>query len=307
MKTTTFFSYKGGAGRSTTCFNTIPFLAQEVGACKERPILLIDMDIESAGMTYLLNLDQEFHSTEARDRFDVKKLLKNELQFSSARCDIFNHPLYKEFVPVGKRLGLEDDYSVMFLGVDDASPQLNRSDISGSAQPVFTKLVDFADKNYFGAIVMDSAAGDQFSAHVALGVSDNVVFCMKMTHQFRIGTFNYLHKFATNNPAAANYINIILLPTVVANDIELDGKSQLQTSIDDIKARLSNLSNKFNSLNITTDFVTEKDNFGINEVIRFKWKEGVLYQISQTHNYQIAEDEKKAYRQYELLARCVGE
>lgn len=301
MKTTTFFSYKGGAGRSTTCFNTIPFLAQEVGACKERPILLIDMDIESAGMTYLLNKDQEFHGVNGEERFDVKRLLKNEMQFNTARCNISEHPLYKQFVPVGNQLGLSDDYSVMFLGVDDSSPQLDRKDISGSAQAVFLKLVDFADANMFGAIIMDSAAGDQFSANVALSVSDNITFCMKMTHQFRIGTFNYLHKFATINPQAANYVNIVLLPTVVPTDCLLDGESQLQTSIDDIKNRLDNIKVK---LTITTDFVTDKDNFGINEVMRFKWREGVLYEIGQKTN--LTEDEKKAYRQYEKLARVIS-
>ena len=303
MKTTTFFSYKGGAGRSTTCFNTIPFLAQEVGACRERPILLIDMDIESAGMTYLLNQDEEFHSSEKNDndRFDVKKFLKNEMTFNTTRCDFFNHPLYQQFVPVGNLLGLDDNYAVMFLGVDDSSPQLDKKDIQGSAQTAFIRLVDFASSNYFGAIVMDSAAGDQFSANVALRVSNNVVFCMKMTHQFRIGTFNYLHKFATINPIAAKQVNIVLMPTVVPEDMTLDGKSQLQTSLDDIKERLENL--RVN-LKIDTNFVSDINKFGINEVMRFKWKEGVLYQISKES--KLTPDEEKAFYQYERLARRIS-
>ena len=69
----TYFSYKGGAGRSTTCFNTLPFLVEESEAYKNAPILLLDMDVESAGMTYLLNQQDVF-----KDKYDVKELLKGE-------------------------------------------------------------------------------------------------------------------------------------------------------------------------------------------------------------------------------------
>jgi len=300
MKVTTFFSYKGGAGRSTTCYNTIPFLVQETGACRERPILLIDMDIESAGMTYLLNKDKDF-----KGKFDVKTLLKNELQFSINRCDIFKHPIYERLIPVGNDMGVDDDYAVMFLGVDDSSSQLNRSEITGDVSQVFNKLADFADNNLFSAIVMDSAAGDQFSANIAIGASNKVVFCMKMTHQFRIGTFNYLDKFATLKPQLAKDVDIILLPTVVPNDAEIDGKSQLQTSIDDIAERLAILRERKPFMHVIDDYVTNLNHFGINEVVRFKWQEGILYKIKK--NVALKEDEEKALYQYEALARTIGE
>lgn len=69
----TFFSYKGGAGRSTTCLNTLPLLAEVSGAYKYAPILLLDMDIESAGMTYLLGMQNEF-----KGKFDVKEFIRGE-------------------------------------------------------------------------------------------------------------------------------------------------------------------------------------------------------------------------------------
>ena len=59
MRISTFFSYKGGAGRSTTCLNTIPLLAEQFDAYDGAPILLLDMDIESAGLTYLLSINPE--------------------------------------------------------------------------------------------------------------------------------------------------------------------------------------------------------------------------------------------------------
>ena len=56
----TFYSYKGGSGRTTTLLNTTKHLIDEMGACPEKPILLIDSDLESAGLTYFFNLQDKF-------------------------------------------------------------------------------------------------------------------------------------------------------------------------------------------------------------------------------------------------------
>ena len=48
----TFYSYKGGSGRSTTAVNTVRHLADVLGASPEHPILVVDADLESAGLTY---------------------------------------------------------------------------------------------------------------------------------------------------------------------------------------------------------------------------------------------------------------
>ena len=50
-----FFSYKGGSGRSSTLVNIIPFLVKELKADSSHPIILMDMDIDSTGLTYLLH------------------------------------------------------------------------------------------------------------------------------------------------------------------------------------------------------------------------------------------------------------
>ena len=60
MFISTFFSYKGGAGRSTTCFNTVPFLVEHTDADAKHPILLMDTDIESAGtVAVCVEVDKE--------------------------------------------------------------------------------------------------------------------------------------------------------------------------------------------------------------------------------------------------------
>ena len=54
MKTITFYSYKGGSGRSTACVNFTYFFAKEVNATVDNTIIIVDCDIDSAGLTYLL-------------------------------------------------------------------------------------------------------------------------------------------------------------------------------------------------------------------------------------------------------------
>ena len=49
MKIISFNSYKGGACRTTTCYNTLPFLAKELGATSQQPILVFDVDLDSMG------------------------------------------------------------------------------------------------------------------------------------------------------------------------------------------------------------------------------------------------------------------
>ena len=58
------------------------------------------------------------------------------------------------------------------------------------------------------------------------------------------------------------------------------------------------------NLNIHSEFISE-DLFGINEVQRFKWKEGVLYSIQKKQ--ALTGDEEEACRRYNKLAQLVAE
>lgn len=296
---TSFFSYKGGAGRSTTCLNTIPFLAKELEAHAKSPILLLDMDIESAGMTYLLNKHEHFHKA----GFDVKSFLKDEINWTTSQVsNLSDHILYKKFVPVGKLLGLEDDYAVMFLGVnDDARVKLGKAETSLKIAGVMSKFNQFAANNNIRAIVMDSAAGDQVSAEHSIKNSEKVVFCMRPTHQFRIGTFNYLSYFSQNNKSADEK-EFILLPTVVPNDVKINGVSQLQRTVDDINDRVN--AKELRPLDINTHFIN-KDALGINEITRFKWREDVLFKL-EAENKLENDDEIEGLKRYQALAKAIA-
>ena len=55
MRLFSFYSYKGGSGRTTVLLNTVRHLVKKIDASPERPILLVDADLESAGMTFFFN------------------------------------------------------------------------------------------------------------------------------------------------------------------------------------------------------------------------------------------------------------
>lgn len=59
-KCITFYSYKGGSGRSTTLVNSVMHLKDQLEASPESPILIVDADLESAGLTYFFNCDTKF-------------------------------------------------------------------------------------------------------------------------------------------------------------------------------------------------------------------------------------------------------
>lgn len=290
MKTITFYSYKGGAGRSSTTLNTLPYLVQSMNATARNPILVLDMDLDSAGMTYLLGLDAHF-----KGNFDVKKFLMAEESWSEAAAPTLEqHEFYQKLMPVGEILGVENK-AVMFLGVDDRM-QIDNNQMDGTKEGVFNKLNRFCRKNGIKAVVLDSSAGDQFSAVLSTGAANDIVCCMRPTMQFRIGTFSYLHRLADKTSDK----RIIILPTVVPADRAIDGELQREKAISNITERVDDLT--FDS--VCMDFVTE-DCFGINEVERFKWKEGVLFKIGQTAS--LSPDEEEATKRYRKLARVLAE
>ena len=274
MKTITFYSYKGGAGRSSTTLNTLPYLVESFKASADTPILVLDMDLDSAGMTYLLGLDVHF-----KGRYDVKSFLMGDENWSEMpAASLKEHEFYQKFAPVGDVLGVENE-AVLFLGVDDAK-LVDNNQMDGTKEGVFNKLSRFCRKNGIKAVVIDSSAGDQFSAVLSTGAANDIVCCMRPTMQFRIGTFNYLHRLAEKTSEK----RIVLLPTVVPNvDKEVDGEMQRLKAIDNITKRVEDLDIN----DVCMEFVSE-DMFGINEVERFKWKEGVLYKIGEKTNQPLA-------------------
>lgn len=292
-KCVTFFSYKGGSGRTSTALNTLPYFAKALYADKDSPILLLDMDLDSAGMTYLLDMADDFQKDGA---YDVKDFLTGTPFSLDRAASIREQSFGKKLLPVGKKLGLEDDEAVRFLGVNDTKV-IDNSDL-GEVDSVFNRLDIFCRDNAVRAVVLDSSTGTQPSAWASVEAANLVVMCLRATRQFRIGTFNYLNLLKKKSLNK----KILLLPTVVPEvDMEIESKNQRETAVDDILGRIKNDELK----NINTNFVA-MGTLGINEVERFKWLEGVLYKIGQEQMNSFRDDEKKAAERYKRLAQTIA-
>jgi hypothetical protein len=165
-----------------------------------------------------------------------------------------------------------------------------------------SKFDQFASNNNIRAIVMDSAAGDQVSAKLSVDNSEKIVFCMRPTHQFRIGTFNYLSNLSKRLGRSADEKEIILLPTVVPKDVKINGASPLLNTVNDILERVE--ARELSSLDINTRFIN-KDALGINEITRFKWREDVLFKL-EAENKLENDDEKVGLLRYQALAKAIA-
>ena len=75
---------------------------------------------------------------------------------------------------------------------------------------------------------------------------------------------------------------------------------QLAAAANDVARKLEGLPN----LRIFDDFISE-ESFGINEIARFKWQEGVLYALQKQDAAALTADEKIAFDRYRKLAQLI--
>src|SRR5882757_1983959 len=96
LKKICFYSFKGGAGRTVCTANITGRLSQRLGATREHPTLLLDLDLDSAGLTILLGQQKKFEDS----KWSTNELLQGEvaLDVDPIREEFFN----KQMVDVSR-------------------------------------------------------------------------------------------------------------------------------------------------------------------------------------------------------------
>lgn len=306
MPTITFYSYKGGSCRSVTAFNVLPFLVDTLQATSSEPILVVDMDLDSAGITALLNEEEHFQT-----EYDVKSLLQVGFPGANAKTDNFlTHPFFVNLVPVGNKLGVEHG-SVLLLGANDKK-MLGNEEMGGDFPESIKTLKQACRANGFKALVLDSASGDQVPAKISTSAATFIVCCMRPTRQFRTYTFKYLSRLKDR---ISSETKVIILPTAVPNlEVIYKNTTEKSNARKLIRTKIADF-NKNEMDCLIDSFVTE-DCFGIPEVERFKWREDVLYKyykytgsavgdLTETQSSMLAEDEKLALLRYQKIAEFI--
>lgn len=329
MKVISFNSYKGGACRTTTCYNTLPYLAKELQATSRQPVIVVDCDLDSMGLTNIFHADSGKEEQKEKLPYSAKHLFVKDNERINERMNnsYFKGVLEDEwyfghFEKVGEDLGLEDNGSVLFLGVDKLERTISDDDYESKEKfaqyaPVSTliKRLESLDESLQPkAIIFDCAAGVQMTTIAILKNIEFSVMCMRPTLQFRIGTLDYLYRMLPGqlNSSLEEDPKIIILPTSVAQSTsgtESDGAgSDLETlradAIKDIKMNIVDFiidENENTGLGYTlVPDMAEPDCFGLPEVERFKWQESLLFKRKQ-----LTEQEKVLQDRYIKLAKIL--
>lgn len=289
MLNLSFFSYKGGSGRSSLAYNTLPLLAENLGATALEPIIVLDLDIDSAGLSLLFN-DEVETKINALSVFDV---LNENIPGSSLCIDdrpLASHPFFSRLVPLGKALGInapDKNKSVLFLPALQGRVLDNLDNNYNSSGNPLNSLIELCYEYNCKAIIFDTPAGDQLSAQWALDCSTKIAVCMRITYQFRTGTARFLKQIDKKY----NSKEFIIVPNAVPTDeIMVEGvRFNYDGARKDIIRRMENgLTN--NKVNFG---MLDEDWFGIPEVRSFKVRENILYKFAKMTN-----DEERAFDCY---------
>lgn len=290
MKSISYFSYKGGSGRTSLLFNTLPFLAQELNASAEHPIIVLDLDLDSKGLSYLLKGPNNSTSS-----INVVQVLKQQPKIYDFRLSKEN--FFGMMLPVGELVGLEENEAILFItahalpGAETLGSSNNFDASNVDLDPFIEKCSNFD----CSAVIFDNAAGGQLSADAALSVSDKTVVVMRITSQFRDGTLEFLN----NLPNRFGRKEFIIAP----NAVPLSCTCGFDTSkiMSNFKKEVLDLKITNNKINL---FLLNPEENGINEVERFKFTETNLYARSKL--VSLSNDEQLAMDKYQRLAKEIA-
>lgn len=283
-----FFSYKGGAGRTSLLFNTLPFLAENLNATEKEPIVVLDLDLDSKGLSYLVDKTSGINAVQ---------VLRGDSAIGFRQLgNIKDHPFFSKLVPIGATVGLGAslDRSILFVSANAKDGAENLSENGNyDAQNLSLSTLNKICRNFnCKAIVMDTPAGNQISAECALSISQKIVMTMRITRQFRKGTEEFLSEKALEF-AGKEYI---IVPNAVP---KTEGTYyNMQSIMSNISALATNAIGESGKLNLT---MLEDGRTGINEVNMFKFTEESLKKESLSRS--LTEDEASAVEMYKLLAK----
>ena len=340
MLKVSFYSYKGGSGRSTTLWNTVHCLMNlvENGEKKwmpsvKNPYIIVDADIDSAGSTFLYKGDELFK--QENDYLSVQARTKRpELtDFKSATDDV-KRQYFGKMMSIGTSFGLpeSENAAILLIGANLDKDKLTSMGVhttdAGNEQESNLSLNITKNCRLCGAkaIFFDTPSGTQFFARWSIKQSDVVVCCMRPTSQFRTGTLGQLKEFLKLDQNHDNRRKYIITPTAVCTDPDQKFRLELEEEpfiypqkaykaimerFYDGAAGNREIEDKYKEsvvldmLKIPDDVSDDQFVFGIPEVKRFKWQEACLGLIKEQCIEELNENDKLALERYELLANKI--
>ena len=300
MITISCFSYKGGAGRSTLAMNIVPYLASVLNATEERPLILVDMDIDSCGITYFLNIDnfkESFKNEHAvQDLFGSTGSPHRDNNAPNAK----EHDFFSKLPGVGRYFN-KPNRSILCIPALPGGKLGGTNNYDGSNSSLLEDFVDECNRHNLAGVLLDSSVGDQLTAKWSNNIADIILCCLRPTEQFREGTSRFFDNFDEN---ICQGKTIVVIPNVVPTEPltiqEENGKMEYPEHAKEkiLEAFQDNIKR---GLNIYDMSMLENGLFGVPKIDRFMWRESVLYAASD-----LTESERKALASYEAIANIIG-
>jgi cellulose biosynthesis protein BcsQ len=340
MLRVSFYSYKGGAGRSTTSWNTIQRLIAPMDPDAKHPFVIVDTDTESAGSTFLYEAEDFFLDGPQSQYQSVQRRMTDKTEYLF-RNDSDKEKFFKGMLPIGKKyFGAKDDNAVLLIGANINKNEFDSTGTTAAAQDQinnFRKNIVTACKACGAkALFFDTPSGTQFLARKSIELSEIIVCCMRPTTQFRKGTKRQLIDFIKEDLEGDYEKKYILTPTVVCLDPDQEfkmggekeprkypkyAKTEIEREFETVRkdeeekvkqAFINNvlkdmLKETPSSIKEKTEFNVKDDNdlvFGIPEIKRFKWFEMYLAQIAEEGG-ELTDNDKIAINRYEYLAQTI--
>lgn len=297
MEKISYFSYKGGSGRSSLVYNTLPLLAKQLNASSQRPLIVMDMDIDSAGLSFLFRKNMEvYRELNRKDPLYVQSIFSGNIPDSRhnkyTKPNLWDHLLIRSLVPIGNIYDM-DERAILFLPANTTAGQkqdIETEDSYSIRTELLGTVINVLDSYDCCGIVFDCPTGRQSTAQASLKASDKIVTVMRITKQFRDGTYSHLEWF---DPLTSDKTFIIVPNAVPHDDIKFDGVPFNYNVVkDEIQGEISRLVQQ-NDVDFS---LLEGNNFGVPEVIRFKFQEDILVKRAMR-----TPDEEAAVSVYRIL------
>lgn len=248
MPTTRFlmYSFKGGAGRTVTTCNVALALASRL----DRRVLVIDLDVESAGSSVLFGLDERVRSGGSWALQDVLRGF-HEIPGSGAESEEES----RETIVLGNDFE-ERAWPRLYHDVWPRGASAQRGFVKALPARIILRSSQEASVRGFQAahsferllrkveglgtdcpdiILFDSASGMQDTANMGLANCDVLVVFVRWTRQFVTGTIQFLSEYVCSDLFAQRIKRVLVVPTAVPH---LQPSGLLAAELEDRRKRL---------------------------------------------------------------------
>jgi MinD-like ATPase involved in chromosome partitioning or flagellar assembly len=172
MKTISFYSFKGGTGRTTTAANVAAELAR-----RGKNVIVLDLDIDGPGLEIVFDVNAEV-------KHYIQDYIKNpdSVGLNKILFDMRTQPPFR---------GYSGELRLIPANLDVQAPVDASSDVVHDCIATLMTLLKASRRPQFDFCVIDSQSGYTDLSASVLDISDHLFLLCKLSKQHMMGTVAY--------------------------------------------------------------------------------------------------------------------